>query len=204
MRGRRPCSASNATTASRTREISLSSSQASPALPVNVAEYAPCTTAVSGTCRPQASSSAELISPSEARARAASTLSASRFCGWSPADVLSVLAADARSASRHALTRASSREARSFSRRATCDSRTASLSMFRMFRSSGSSRTYLFTPTTVSCNESMRACFFVAASSILSLAMPLSMYLVMPPEASISSISFIAPSQSSSVRLSMR
>mmetsp|Transcript_146416 Transcript_146416/g.355380 ORF Transcript_146416/g.355380 Transcript_146416/m.355380 type:complete len:266 (-) Transcript_146416:127-924(-) len=200
MRGRRPARSEKSSTAATVASNSASASPASAQAPA----YAPCTTWLRGSCSPHTLPSAAEISPTVQRARAASTDSLSRFCGWSPSDVLSDSAALTRSASSAASAAASSRLALTSAMCLICASRTALLSMERTSTSSSCSRRYLFTPTITSCVESMRPCFMAAASSMRSLAAPDSMNAAMPPASVTSSMRAMASLHSSSVSDSMR
>eukprot|EP00966_Prymnesium_polylepis_P089433 2070788-Prymnesium_polylepis.2 len=120
---------------------------------------------------------------SRAGLRAASIASPIRL----PPSLLSHALAESVSARRVAVTRVSSRDARSVSSFASCASMTAWLSMVRM-SGSGCSRPAaglnLFTPTMTSFDESMRACLRAALSSMRCLGMPDATAAAMPPIAS--------------------
>ena len=133
------------------------------------------------------------ISPTVHLARIAWMARSSRFPG--PPEAQSVIAL------RHALARAVSRDALTDLRRSICASRTFSLSIERTSKSSStpSGRLYLLTPTITSSPRSIRACLFVADSSIRSFGSPASIALAMPPSFSTSAINSRARSVSSLV-----
>ena len=85
-------------------------------------------------------------------------------------------------------------------RRASCPLNTAALSISRISTLSSLSEAYLLTPTITSSPLSIKACFLAAASSILSLGMPVSIACAMPPRSSTSSISDHARSAMELVR----
>mmetsp|Transcript_7849 Transcript_7849/g.24632 ORF Transcript_7849/g.24632 Transcript_7849/m.24632 type:complete len:327 (+) Transcript_7849:1-981(+) len=183
MRGRRPSLSANECTILTVWSNSVSASAADVAY---CAEYAPWTTFSDGLWRPHTRSRASEISPTVHRARAASTASASRLFGLSPAAVLSASAAALLSDSSTCRTRALSRFARRRLSASVCSRSTVVLSMSSTSTCVPSSTTYLLMPTTTSAPLSMRACLRAAASSMRSLGMPLAMALAMPPMPSTS------------------
>ena len=136
---------------------------------------------------------ASLISPTVARARAASMHSASRLP--SPA-------APSVSRRRASSQAAASRVARTRSRRAICWRRTSVLSIDSTSTWSGSAGWYLLTPTMTSSPRSTAAWRRAADSSMRSLGIPEATALVMPPSSSTSWISAHASSASAWVSAS--
>mmetsp|Transcript_6570 Transcript_6570/g.20628 ORF Transcript_6570/g.20628 Transcript_6570/m.20628 type:complete len:393 (-) Transcript_6570:96-1274(-) len=190
MRGRRPFFCSNCWTRSVT---ALRSSSRPDVLYVSL--YTPCTTRFVATWRPKTDSIASVISPSVARALAATMAAASRF-------LLSSFAA-AVTPSSAALTAAASRDALICARRSFWLASTCLLSILSTSVFCSDVGLYLLTPTMTSLPESMDACRRAADSSIRSLGMPSSMQRTMPPFSSTSSMIFIASATRSSVSCSI-
>mmetsp|Transcript_37577 Transcript_37577/g.91340 ORF Transcript_37577/g.91340 Transcript_37577/m.91340 type:complete len:249 (+) Transcript_37577:326-1072(+) len=183
IRGRRPSEASNSSTLRRTEWYSSTVSSEAPEL--NDEPYAPWTRPPVGAYRPHWDSIASDISPSVHRAAAHSMQRLRRLLGFAPADVISPAPELSANFFNACCALASSRFSLTLFIRASCCSRTSELSIWRTStRSLASSSAliwYLFTPTTVSFPESIRPCFIVALSSIMSLACPLLMKAVIPP-----------------------
>mmetsp|Transcript_40575 Transcript_40575/g.96084 ORF Transcript_40575/g.96084 Transcript_40575/m.96084 type:complete len:214 (-) Transcript_40575:1456-2097(-) len=177
IRGRRPASVANLSTASRVLRIS----SVSP----NSDAYAPPTTLVPPWWRPKTSARVSEISPRVARALPATTASSSRLRGGGSC---APIAASLRAA-RQRWTSASLRDAFTAVNFFTWRACTEALSMMRaLTRLSSFSRMNLFIPTTTSVPASSRACLRAAHSSMRCLGMPDSTALAIPPRASTSSI----------------
>mmetsp|Transcript_23350 Transcript_23350/g.40186 ORF Transcript_23350/g.40186 Transcript_23350/m.40186 type:complete len:217 (-) Transcript_23350:847-1497(-) len=184
MRGRRPALAMKSCTALCISAISFLVSLYSDT-------YAPVTMLSRGTCRPHTFSSAYEISPTVARASAASMASLRRFFERSLGGWLTSAAASV-SASRACWTLAGSRVLRMETRRSTCFLRTSVLSITRVWIGSSFFGLYLLTPTITSLAESMRACLRAALSSMRILGIPDAMALAIPPNSSTSCTTFTA------------
>ena len=181
IRGWRPSRRVNCSTRSRTR--------ATPGPSPTSLRYTPLIVRIGAVCRPNTSSSAALISPTVARARAASIDSLSRLASGSSPRCRRRGAAPRRAtpsrASSHAAWSRSARRVRSL---AICSARTAELSTLSTSMSSAVSGRNTLTPTTGWRPESMRAWVRAAASSMRSLGSPASIALVIPPARSTSSM----------------
>ena len=151
--------------------------------------YTPVMLRISARWRPNTSSMASVISPTVARARAASIAEREQVAvaGGALASARSSAAAHARVVAVGADAARAGRSAARAPRCCRCRGRR---------RASSSSGRYLLTPTMTSSPRSTRAWRRAAASSMRSFGMPDSTALVMPPSASTSSMSAHASSAS--------